>query len=48
MIGLFIRGGSDDRRHSMPLRFPDDPLYQLLRAEKMDEFNELQALIIVT
>jgi len=24
----------------MPLRFPDDPLYQLLRAEKVKEFNE--------
>ncbi|MGX5174320.1 pentapeptide repeat-containing protein [Aliikangiella sp. IMCC44653] len=24
----------------MPLRFPDEPLYQLLRAEKVKEFNQ--------
>jgi uncharacterized protein YjbI with pentapeptide repeats len=27
----------------MPLRFPDDPLYQLLRAEKVKEFNQQKA-----
>lgn len=27
----------------MTLRFPDDPLYQLLRAEKIDEFNQQRA-----
>ena len=27
----------------MPLRFPEDPLYQLLRDEKVKEFNQQKA-----
>ena len=28
------------RQFNMSLRFPDDPLYQLIRSEKIKEFNE--------